>query len=252
MGIIVCEKHGDQGFYEVCGHIDEEYKRNIYHKYRRFNLSVLGGPLVCDECWRIYNLDRFQDFSKMTEEKFFDLDEGMAKQFEDEWDKVYNLIDRRCWCVQCVAEIQVRQERKNNEPDPFRVFENTLTSNHQNEVKKIENRLIDELGIQKYSFSYEHFETPDCSSKHIDSPALFVNFGAFTYPMTISIHAVISEMQQNKIIEQINKTFESVACNQVKIEFYAEDIWTASKACDKTIHYKSSRGSLLKEVYLNC
>ena len=71
--------------------------------------------------------------------------------------------------------------------------------------------------------------------------------------MTISISSVINEAEQDKIIEEVKRIFDEINPNQVKIEFYGVDNWEEKPFFESEIlHFKSGRGELLREVYLNC
>jgi hypothetical protein len=243
VGIIRCDKHGNQGFNEVCIHIHDEYKQNIYREYFYFRLGAFLGTLVCDECWKTHNLDNFQKFSEMSADEFLDLDEGKAKPIEDKWEKVYNSIDRHVWCIECVKEVQIKQARRNNEPDPFCVFERTLTQKQKETIESLENHLIDNFKFEK-SVYWE--------SQNKDRPAVSVMAGAYSNPLTIKIYYYIDENEQNKIVDFVAGFLQNIEFNQARLEFWEAESWIATENQFGLYGYHRGGEKLLREVYLNC
>lgn len=243
MGIILCKKHGKQGFSEVCGHIDTEYKQDICNKHRVFGLAEMFEMLVCNECWKHHNLDRFQTFSEMTENEFFDLEEERANQIVKEWSDVYNNVNRRGWCLQCVAEIKVKQARKNGEPDPFRVFEKTLTQLDQEKLDELERNLIANFEFQKSIYWETSYQS---------RPAISVRAGAYNYPLNIQIYYVISENEQDSIINFVSKFLSQTELNQAKIIFVESENWIATENQFGLFNYQRGEENILREVNLNC
>lgn len=107
MGVIICRKHGRQGFDEVCGHLHELYERGLYSPGRKFRLGGVYVIRVCDQCWARHDLDRFERFSAMDVDEFLDLSDEEIEPIEKEWQKVYEAVGRRLWCLRCLTEIQV-------------------------------------------------------------------------------------------------------------------------------------------------
>ena len=225
MGIIHCEKHGKQGFYEVCEHITAEYTQGIYRKHRNFCIGELLGILICEKCWKKVDLNKFQPYLDMSQDEFLDLDDEKTKPIEDKWSEIYDSVGRRAWCAECVAEIIINQTRTSDETSPFSVYEKTLTQLHQEEIDKLEKSLKISLNLKKHQTLTPHYASEGCQSKHIDFQSLSIYGGAFTYPLTISIYSVIDEIEQDKIIESVKITFNEIKLNQVKIEFYGIDNW---------------------------
>lgn len=253
MGIILCQKHGRQGFYEVCEHIDDKYKQDIYSHHRNFRLGSFYGIRICDECWKTHDLDNFQEFSEIDMEEFLDLPDEIAKKTEDKWNKVYDSINRCCWCIQCIAEVQIKQARRNGELEPFPVFEKTLNLEYRDKIAELENLLIETFKFQKYRFSNQpHYKAADCSLIHKDRPAIYISAGSVTYPLKISIHSIAAIVQQDEIIEFVREVFETEVYNQVKIEFQDDDSWAEFQSTDGILHYRSRQGEILREVFLNC
>lgn len=251
MGIIICKKHGYQGFYEICGHLHDKYRQNIYREYFNFSVSEWHKILVCDECWKTHNLDRFQKYPKISFDEFIESKEAQAKQIADEWKTVYESINRRGICTQCLAELEIKNAREKGKAEPFPVFEKTLTRKHKKKIREIENLLISNLGLERFSLNSRH-AAENLYAQPKNSPAVFVRAGAFTYPLHISIHSVASEIQQNEIIEFTEKVFEKEEYNQLKITFRGNNIYGKKSLPDDNFSYSVSQGEILREVYLNC
>lgn len=243
MGIIHCKKHGKQGFIEVCEHIHDEYKNDIYHKPRRFTSGNLYFIEVCDICWQKYDLDRFQHFSEISLDEFLDLDNEKAKSLKDEWRNVYDSVNRRGWCVQCIAEVKVKQARRNNEPLPFPVFEKTLTENQRELVEELKKNLLETFHFQK---------SVRCLIPYENFPAVFVQTGAFTYPLSIKIYYILAEKEQNEIIEFVKTFIQQTELSQARIAFWEAESWIKTENRFGLYSYHQGEEKLLREVYLNC
>lgn len=231
MGRIICEKHGKQGFREVCEHIHYEYLQNIYREHSEFILGEFYTITVCELCWKNQDLERFQNFAEISFDDFLDLEEEKAKPMEDKWSQVYNSVNRRAWCVQCIAEVCVNSARKKGEPDPFPVFDNTLSANQQDRIDMLEKDLTD------------HFKIP--------SSSLSTMSGAFTYPLTLTIYNCVDEKEQNDIVNFVGKFLEQTSLNQAKINFFEEKVWITTKT-QLGFHHQRGEEKLLREVNLNC
>lgn len=109
MGIMLCKKHGRQGFSEVCGHIDAEYRQGIYREHREFCIGEFYGILICEECWKRVDVDKFQPYLEMSQDEFLDLDDEEVKPIEDEWSEIYNSVSRQIWCLKCISEITTKK-----------------------------------------------------------------------------------------------------------------------------------------------
>lgn len=241
MGITLCKKHGQQGFFEVCGHIYQEYENDIYRSNRRFELGEFYFIEVCEKCWQKHNLDRFDHFAEISDDELLDMDQEKAKAIDDEWRKVYDSVNRRGLCVQCIAEVKVKQAKRNNEPIPFPIFEKTLTENQSDLVEKLKKNLLENFHFQKSArcfIPYENF------------PAVFVRTGAFTYPLSVKIYYILSETEQNEIVEFVKTFLEQTELNQAKIQFWEAESWIKTETEFGFSHQGEEK--LLREVYLNC
>jgi hypothetical protein len=243
MALIRCKKHGLQGFSEVCVDIDTEYNQDIYREHRDFCIGELYGILVCEECWNKHNLDRFQTYLKMSFDDFLDLDEEEAKPIEEEWDKVYQTVNRKGWCIQCVAEIRVKQARKKGEPEPFPTYERTLTQLQQEKIDELKASLLTNFKFQN---------SVDVKIYRQEHSAVFLQAGSFTSPLTIKIYYVFSEKEQSLILDFVNELLSKTESNQAKIMFLESENWIKTEHPSGTISHFKGEEKILKEVYLNC
>lgn len=243
MGIILCEKHGRQGFYIYCEHIDAEFKRDIYHEYRHSALSGMPGIIVCDECWKTHDLDRFREFEEMPLDDFSALADETVKSVEDEWNKAYNSINTHPWCNECVAEVIIKDARRKNETLPFRIFERTLTQNQSETIEELEEKLKDNFNFEKSVFWKTQFQ---------DRASIFVRAGAFSYPLQIQIYYIIDENKQNEIIRFVEDFLQDAELNQAKVEFWEVENWIATENRFGLNNYHRGEEKLLREVFLNC
>jgi hypothetical protein len=240
MGITNCKKHGRQGFDEVCGHIDAEYKQDIYRERRDFCIGDLLGILICEECWKKVDLDKFQPYLEMSFDEFLDLDDEEVNKIEDEWHKVYESVKAKTWCLQCIAEVKVNQSKRNGEPLPFPIYEKTLTQLQLELIKELEKNLTDNFEFQKSVV------------EHQNRLAIFFNSGGFTRPLTIEIYYVIDETKQSEIVEFIDKFLSQTELNQAKIVFLEAENWIITEHPTGSTSYHKDEEKILKEVLLNC
>lgn len=244
MTLIRCKKHGLLSFYEVCEHIDEEYKSGIYQEHSMFYLAEMYGILVCNKCWQKHSLDNFQRISEMTNDEYFDLDDEEANQLESGWSKVYNSVNRQVWCVGYVAEIQIKQARLKGEADPFIVYEKTLNSNQQAKIDELEKNLADNFQLQESLFLKKFFQP--------NRPALFLEAGGLRCPLTITIYYVKKENEQNEIIQSVEKILQQIEDNQAKIQFFEAENLIITQNQLGGENCERGKENLLREVYLNC
>ena len=246
MGITICSKHGRQGFREMCEHVDAEFTQGNYKQFR--SLVFWLDMLVCDRCWEKYNLERYENHPDIVGNFFYEIEEDspITKDYEN----IYNEMQRRIWCWQCIAEVQVSTARKNKEPDPFPVYEKTLNENQQDVINEF------------YKFLTTHFQFQQSTTQHfltlkdlfLRNPlAVYIRAGAYTYPLTLTIYYVVSEIEQEKIIQIVNEFFHNKELNQVKLEFYEAEIWdTISGINTEASGVRKGNEKLCNEVYLNC
>jgi ribosomal protein S17E len=245
MGIILCKRHGKQGFEQVCKHIDADLKAEVCLKSKR--LDFWGNILVCDECWKNYEIEKFEEHPELKGKDYFDIDDEFDENsyIFQEYCKVYDKLNENMggWCLQCMAEIKIKNARRNNKPDPFRVFEKTLTHAQKDVVEKLEEELTGKFQFQKSVVWETQFQ---------NRPAVFIQAGAFSYPLTIKIYYVIDECKQDKIIHFVEKFLQQTELSQAKIEFWEAENWIATENQFGLYNYRRGEEKLLREEMLNC
>ncbi len=133
MGKCICEKHGHTGIVEVCPHAGDLIASGRYGDFHL--IEMLGLLLVCEECWHRYDLRQFEN----CEGDFETFDDKILDAFYAVYER---LEGRRVECAECVAAAEVAQARRDGKPDPFPVYERTLTANHRDALDQLEAHLI--------------------------------------------------------------------------------------------------------------
>jgi hypothetical protein len=233
MGIVICEAHGRAGLVETCLHVAKEIDNRRYGQFYH-----AGTLLVCEECLHKYHLERFEDNVLAAKGIFriWDNDELLEAYFE-----AYEQIqDRTVHCSECIAVAKVEQARRNGEDDPFPTYDKTLNSHSIEVIKELQNLLIENF----------HFQESIVVENHL---AIYVEPGAYTYPLTVKIYYVTVDAEQNRIVNFIDDFFRGHELNQVKIEFFEAEVWETWSNPEKgTSGGKRGEEKLLRKVYLNC
>src|SRR5580698_8845151 len=177
MGIMICSKHGRSGFVEVCTHVARDLDQGQYGEYE--SLSLMGNLILCRGCYTTTGFDNFRQYSDSSGindlSRFTD---AIIGDFEAAYEK---LEERRIYCVECVAAIQVAQARKEGKKDPFPVYEKTMTSHEQDRVQALEKHLISR-------FEFKNSILGEYRNKH--TAAAFVAAGGYRLPATVKIYYV--------------------------------------------------------------
>jgi len=245
MGITYCKKHGRQGFDQVCEHIDAKFKEGIF-SLETHRLNFWEIILVCDNCWRDYDIEKFENHPELKGKSFFDIDDEFDENSSiyKEYGNVQQKLNEnlRGWCLQCIKEVEVKTTRRKGKVEPFPVFEKTLTVTQQETVDRLFEELIKNFQFQNSVYWKAQFQ---------NRPAVSVSAGAFTYPLTITIYYVISEGEQNQIIEFVKNFLLQTEFNQIKIIFYEAEIWASEKNQFGLLNWHRGEESILREVHLN-
>ena len=244
MCITICKKHGRQGFDQVCEHIDAKFKDEIYPKMHR--LEFWGMILVCDDCWGNYDINKFENNPEIKGKNYFDIDSELDENSRvfKEYVEFQQALNKNLfgWCLQCIKVIKVKTARRKGEADPFPTFEKTLTVVQQEIVNKLYEKLM-----KNFQFQNSVYWKPQLQ----DRPAISVSAGAFTYPLTITIYYVVSENEQNRIIEFVKKFLSRIEFNQGKIIFFETENWTSEKNQFGLLNWYRGEEKILREVHLN-
>ena len=207
MGITICKKHGRQGFDQICEHIETKFKEGIYPE--AYRLKFWEIILICEVCWKNYDIEKFESHPELKGKSYFDIDDEFDENSPifKEYVEVQQRLNKnlRGWCLQCISEVKVKTARRRGENDPFLVFENTLTVIQQEIVNKLYEELTEKFQFQDSIYWKSQFQ---------NRPAISINTGAFTYPLTITIYYIVSDDEQNQIIEFIKNFLLQTEFNQ--------------------------------------
>ncbi len=203
MGVIICPIHGRQFFWEMCEHLWEEFENN--------NLPVMEelsgyATKICIDCYKRNNVENFQ---KLTSHEYLKLPDEEYLKLEKILGPIYDNLDRRCKCIECIKFVQLNDARKDNKKLPFEPFDNTLMHKDNIEIEELREILIDYFKIRKLKES--DLDTSDFF--HIKS-------GGISYPFSIKIFNVIESDKQKEIIKLIDSFFEGISQQQRKISFF--------------------------------
>ncbi|MGO9487161.1 MAG: hypothetical protein ACLPX9_21735 [Rhodomicrobium sp.] len=233
MGICICEKHGRAGIVEVCPHAGDLIDKGRYGDFHL--IDVLGLLLVCEECFRGYNLQQFENRPRFWEHP--------DEQAEEAYLGIYERLEgRRVKCAECVATAEVAQARRDGKPDPFPVFERTLTANHREVLEQLEAHLI-------HNFDFE----PSIVEHQRKERAVFVQGGNYREPLTVTVYYVTAADKQEQIASLIADFLAAFELNQCRIRFFQAEIWITTYNAEKRPSgaYRGQE-TLLREIFLNC
>ena len=112
MTLILCKKHGTQGFVEVCEHIDSELRSDVFHKHKQ--LTFWCNVYACDDCWQKFDIANFENHPELTGRYFYDDEYDENGSAFQGYNKIYSRLNRKSWCTKCLREIQDKMIEKNN------------------------------------------------------------------------------------------------------------------------------------------
>ena len=235
MGICLCDKHGRAGIAVVCRHVSELVSRGRYGGFHR--VSVLGEDVFCGDCFRTTGLDamaRARGAAGMKEPRveLGRLDAAIGAYFA--------AIERlgqgtTAHCAECVAAAEVTQARMDGRPDPFPVFERTMTSHHRGALAELRSCLAGELASRE-------------SAARVPSPGVTVCPGTYRQPLTVRAYQVVEAAAQDRVIGLVSVFLAGRELDQARVEFYEAEIW------ETTGLGLRCRGEevLLRHALLNC
>jgi len=231
MGLILCNKHGGQGFFEICEHIQADLNNGIYPtmiKFPIFNVKV------CQDCYDNISAHEIPDIS---------LDELFSNYSEQDIDKIdksvqikYNQINRSAICTICNLEHKLIYARKQGQEDPFEAFENTLTFIQQHTIDELEEYLL-----KNYNF------LPSIVTE--DQKALSITTGNIAKPLLITIYYITAPEEQNKVIQLIDNFFSSQKLTQRRIHFFEKENWIEKQEKTYTSHHRGEE-QLIRDIII--
>lgn len=105
MGVIECEKHGRQSFYEVCQHIYEDFQNGEL-------MSVYEMPLKVFICVECKNKIKPEELGSLTIEEILKLPEEEARKYELKFNSKYDNLKRNVICFECAMEVNFNKKIK--------------------------------------------------------------------------------------------------------------------------------------------
>jgi hypothetical protein len=199
MGVFICDVHGTQGCYEVCEHIDAALGAG-----KMLRSKLILEVKVCETCEVRHDLNRFMN------EEFPDWSDEAVNQ--------YSLLNATstCHCLQCIAAVELSSARENGEPDPFSPYERTLTYLQLEIVERLEKALLGNFEFRQ-------------SVVELSRKALWVDYGAITCPLTITIYYVTERDHQDAILHWLDQFFAHLTHRQRRVLFYRAENWQSGK-----------------------
>ncbi len=232
MTLVICPKHGAHGIIELCPHAADLVDKGCYNTFH--TIEICTTLLVCEECLQKYDLGKFKDCSSILDD---DYDDDLVDAYFEAYEQ---LEGRQIECRECVAAAEVKQARKNGEPDPFPVYERTLNSNHRDILDLLKAHLTS-------NFKFQH------SVVEKQEPACFIYGGGYREPLTVKVYYVTAETEQNYIIGLVKNFLADFELNQGRILFYEKEVWVTWSNPEQGTS-GGSRGDerLLQNSFINC
>lgn len=231
MGLIICNKHGEQGFFEVCEHIYSNFNKGVYPEMKELSLLRVK---VCDDCYDRNEINKLPQISLY--DTLADPEAVSDKEVELAYTK-YKQIKRFSFCRICAMEIQLQWARQQGKEDPFEAFENTITFREKNVADKLKKRLLEKYEFQK-------------SIINPDTEALFIYPGHIGEPLLIKVYYVTDLNEQNVLTKYIEDFFQEQNRNQRKILFYESESWIKGETTEGYETHHRGKEKILKEVFI--
>ncbi len=102
MGAIKCDKHGGQGFLEMCEHVFHDLQAGIYPEMTNFPPFDIK---LCPTCYESLSVSQmpdieFEEILKMPDEECEPIDRAFTN--------IYNKIPgRTAMCYKCIEEVRI-------------------------------------------------------------------------------------------------------------------------------------------------
>jgi len=235
MGICLCDKHGRAGIAVVCRHVSEEVSRGRYGGFHR--VRVLGEDVICGDCFRATGLDA------LTRARVAGAEHGVElARLGAAIEAYFAAIERlgrgtTAHCAECVAAAEVTQARMDGRPDPFPVFERTMTSHHRGALSELRGYLTGELSSREPAAGVE-----------LRSPAVSVSPGTYRQPLTVRAYHVVDAAAQERVIGLVSAFLTGRELDQARVEFYETEVWETTGLGLR----RRGEELLLRHALLNC
>jgi hypothetical protein len=231
MGKIKCPIHGLQGFYEVCDHIWESFQNEIFPQMKE--LPTLSTK-ICKQCYENNNVEKL---GKLTIEDLFSLPKTQQIIFEEKVSSIYDNLNRKIKCIECINSIRLIEARKKGVEIPFEPYENTLMhKDHKivESLRNILNRTIESKKFRKYNLKSENLF-------HLKS-------GGISYPLSIKFYYITEKEDQEKLLKQIEDFFKDIPQKQRQVRFYESENWITKKDQYGILKYKGDETILFEDL----
>jgi hypothetical protein len=159
------------------------------------------------------------------------------------YEEAYKRLEgRRVGCAECVAAAEVSQARKEGRPDPYPVYERTLTHNQR--------KVLDDL--KQYLARNFIFPRSSIGSDR-DKPALFIEERNYRWLMTVKVYYVMDAQEQDRIAGLVADFLRKVERNQCRLIFLEAEVWHTWSNPEKGISgaYRGQE-KLIREIFVNC
>ena len=231
MGLVICNKHGEQGFFEVCEHLYNDLNKGVYPEMKELSLLRVK---VCEDCYDRNEIDKLPQIS--LSEVLTDPEAVSEEEVYLAYTK-YKQIKRFASCRLCAMEIQLQWARRQEKKDPFEAFENTITFSEKNIADELKKYLLENFEFQQ-------------SIINPDSEALFIYLGHIGEPLLIKIYYVTDLNQQNILIKLIDEFFQKQDKKQRKILFHESESWIKGTTEAGYVTHHRGEEKILKEIII--
>ncbi len=199
---LICEIHGGTfRYFQCCNHINEEWKQGIFNAVANYN--AIFQLHLCEKC---YELGNFSQYHKITIDDFLSMPEEDSARLEKQYGESENKVQLYFYCYNCFLDGMLIWARKNGHNDPFEVFDNTLAWGETTKE------------LEKYLETNYPFKP--CAPNEPYWKSLKISGGEIDKPLTITIYHVIDESEQKRILDLIDRFFESIPQKQRLVRFF--------------------------------
>ena len=233
MGLFLCPIHGGQGFLEMCVHLWETLENGDYPEMKELTALHLK---LCDTCFAENGVGEIKE---MTLDELLELPEEEAEKYGEQVYSIYQNIDRRSQCIQCIKTIELNHARKHHKELPFEAYENTLTYQNKEKIEALEN-------ILNANYSFQEFKITSSNTAR----RFNIRNGTITYPLSISFYCITEKKDQLALLKLIDDFFEDIPQKQRAIRFYEADNWITKELENATSHSKGEDKLLLEKIVL--
>jgi hypothetical protein len=156
-----------------------------YGAFRTLDLIVVG-IIVCDACLQRYGLECNP---RPIRDKDLDLRDEDVDLIGEVYEKFRRIEGQTIRCIECIATAQVAQARRDGQPDPFPVYERTLTSHQKQLIQQLRDLPAREIEFKRSVVHPERSEG-----------ALFLTAGTYTRPLTVTTYCLVDPARQDHVV----------------------------------------------------